>query len=214
MKAATVTQSELIGLKARVLKSTNPSNIGISGKITDETRNTITIRHENDDKIIAKEVALFQLTLQDGTVVEVEGNYDDVNRLCSEVYGDLGWGFVNVNLRPYYAEGSKTVGHEIARDLGWRAPDHVVAPMASGEEPSSEILMSPDAMAAMTSPGPSPGSATLPRRTFIVPMKSATNAVRGRTYRPRGVSTCSTRPSRKTATRSAIDRASFWSWVT
>ena len=74
MKAATVTQSELIGLKAKVLKSTNPSNTGISGKITDETRNTITIRHGNDDKIIAKETAVFQLTLQDGTVVEVEGN--------------------------------------------------------------------------------------------------------------------------------------------
>ena len=74
MKVATVTQSELIGLKAKVRKSTNPSNIGISGKSTDETRNTITISHENDDKIIAKETAVFQLTLQDGAVVEVEGN--------------------------------------------------------------------------------------------------------------------------------------------
>jgi len=74
MKATTVTQSELIGLKAKVLKSTNPSNIGISGKIIDETRNTVTIRDGNDDKIIAKETAVFQLTLQDGTVVEVEGN--------------------------------------------------------------------------------------------------------------------------------------------
>jgi threonine synthase len=68
----------------------------------------------------------------DGTLVAIEGNYDDVNRLCSEVAGDLGWGFVNVNLRPYYAEGSKTVGYEIAEQLGWRLPQQVVSPVASG----------------------------------------------------------------------------------
>ncbi len=67
-----------------------------------------------------------------GTLVAVEGNYDDVNRLCSEVAGDLGWGFVNVNLRPYYAEGSKTLGYEVAEQLGWRLPEQVVAPIASG----------------------------------------------------------------------------------
>jgi threonine synthase len=65
-------------------------------------------------------------------LVAVKGNYDDVNRLCAEVAGEYGWGFVNVNLRPYYAEGSKTIGFEIAEQLGWRLPDHVVAPMASG----------------------------------------------------------------------------------
>ena len=60
-----------------------------------------------------------------GTLVAVEGTYDDVNRLCSEIAGEespTGWGFVNVNLRAYYAEGSKTVGYEIAEDLGWRLP--------------------------------------------------------------------------------------------
>ena len=67
-----------------------------------------------------------------GTLVAVEGNYDDVNRLCSEVAGDLGWGFVNVNLRPYYAEGSKSLGYEVAEQLGWRLPRQVVAPVASG----------------------------------------------------------------------------------
>ena len=66
------------------------------------------------------------------TLVAVEGNYDDVNRLCGEIAGKHGWGFVNVNLRPYYAEGSKTLGFEIAEQLGWQLPDHVVAPMASG----------------------------------------------------------------------------------
>lgn len=67
-----------------------------------------------------------------GTLIAVEGNYDDVNRLCSEVAGDEEWGFVNVNLRPYYAEGSKTLGYEVAEQLGWRLPQQVVVPIASG----------------------------------------------------------------------------------
>lgn len=70
-----------------------------------------------------------------GFVIGIDGNYDDVNRLCSELIGEevsADWGFVNVNLRPYYAEGSKTVGYEIAEQLGWRLPDQVVIPVASG----------------------------------------------------------------------------------
>lgn len=67
-----------------------------------------------------------------GTLVAVDGNYDDVNRLCTEVAYSRNYGFVNVNLRPYYAEGSKTVGYEIAEQLGWRLPDAVVSPVASG----------------------------------------------------------------------------------
>jgi threonine synthase len=66
------------------------------------------------------------------TLVRVDGNYDHVNRLCSQIAERYNWGFVNVNLRPYYAEGSKTVGFEIAEQLGWRLPDNVVAPMAGG----------------------------------------------------------------------------------
>ncbi len=65
-------------------------------------------------------------------VIEVEGNYDDVNRLCSEIAGEHGWGFVNINVRPYYAEGSKTLAFETIEQLGWRTPDQVVIPMASG----------------------------------------------------------------------------------
>ncbi len=65
-------------------------------------------------------------------LVAVKGSYDDVNRLCAEVAGEHEWAFVNVNVRPYYAEGSKTIGFEIAEQLGWQLPDHVVAPMASG----------------------------------------------------------------------------------
>jgi threonine synthase len=66
------------------------------------------------------------------TLVEVDGTYDDVNRLCGEASADYPWAFVNVNLRPYYAEGSKTIAFETAEQLGWRAPDHVVVPIASG----------------------------------------------------------------------------------
>lgn len=65
-------------------------------------------------------------------VIGIHGAYDQVNRLCSEIAGKYGWGFVNVNLRPYYAEGSKTMGFEIAEQLGWRLPRHTVIPMASG----------------------------------------------------------------------------------
>jgi threonine synthase len=65
-------------------------------------------------------------------VVRVAGNYDQVNRLCSQIAEERHWGFVNVNLRPYYSEGSKTVGFEIAEQLGWRLPDNVVCPMAGG----------------------------------------------------------------------------------
>lgn len=74
MKAATILQSELIGLKAKVVKSTNHDTIGISGKIVDETRNTLVIRQGDDDKTVAKDTTVFQLTLRDGSLVEVEGN--------------------------------------------------------------------------------------------------------------------------------------------
>jgi threonine synthase len=66
------------------------------------------------------------------TVVAVEGNYDDVNRLCTQIADRFGWGFANINLRSYYAEGAKTMGFEIAEQLGWRYPDHIVSPVAGG----------------------------------------------------------------------------------
>ena len=65
-------------------------------------------------------------------MVAVKGNYDDVNRLCSEIADQYGWAFVNINMRPFYSEGSKTLGYEVAEQLGWRTPDHVVVPSASG----------------------------------------------------------------------------------
>jgi len=66
------------------------------------------------------------------TLIIVDGSYDDVNRLCAELVQRHKWGFININLRPYYAEGSKTLGYEVAEQLGWHAPDCVVAPAASG----------------------------------------------------------------------------------
>lgn len=71
--AAAVVQGEFIGLNAKVVKSINPQIIGISGKVVNETRNTVVIRHTNEDKTVIKETSVFQFTLPDGTVVEVEG---------------------------------------------------------------------------------------------------------------------------------------------
>jgi threonine synthase len=65
-------------------------------------------------------------------IVAVEGNYDDVNRLCTQIADKFGWGFANINLRSYYAEGAKTMGFEIVEQLGWRYPDHIVSPVAGG----------------------------------------------------------------------------------
>ena len=77
------------------------------------------------EKIIATQI-------YGATLVRIEGNYDQVNRLCSEIAQKYAWGIVNVNLRSYYSEGSKTVGFEIAEQLGWRLPQNIVVPMAGG----------------------------------------------------------------------------------
>jgi threonine synthase len=71
-------------------------------------------------------------SIYEPTLVAVDGTYDDVNRLCSEIADKYGWAFANINMRPYYSEGSKTLAFEVAEQLGWRMPDHVVAPIASG----------------------------------------------------------------------------------
>ena len=67
-----------------------------------------------------------------GNVVAIDGNYDDVNRLCAEIADEHQWAFVNINVRPFYAEGSKTIAFETAEQLGWQTPDHVVVPIGSG----------------------------------------------------------------------------------
>ena len=71
-------------------------------------------------------------TVYGGRVVAIEGSYDDANRLCAELSGSRPWAFVNVNVRPFYSEGSKTLAFEVAEQLGWRCPDAVVIPIASG----------------------------------------------------------------------------------
>ncbi|MDQ4064819.1 MAG: threonine synthase [Actinomycetota bacterium] len=71
-------------------------------------------------------------TVYGGRVIEIDGSYDDVNRVCAELAAEKRWAFVNVNLRPFYAEGSKTLAFEIVEQLGWRVPDAIVVPMASG----------------------------------------------------------------------------------
>ncbi|MGC8464888.1 MAG: threonine synthase [Acidimicrobiales bacterium] len=74
-------------------------------------------------------------TVYGGTVVAIDGNYDDVNRLCAEITSDEPtWAFVNVNVRSYYSEGSKTLAFEVAEQLGWKAPDHIVVPVGSGSQ--------------------------------------------------------------------------------
>ncbi len=75
---------------------------------------------------------LVGIAIYNPVLVTVDGSYDDVNRLCARIVERYNWGFININLRPYYAEGSKTLGYEVAEQLGWRAPDCVVAPAASG----------------------------------------------------------------------------------
>jgi len=71
-------------------------------------------------------------TIYGAQVITIRGNYDDVNRLCSEIADKYGWAFVNINLRPYYTEGAKTFGFEVAEQLGWKLPDHIVVPTAGG----------------------------------------------------------------------------------
>ncbi|GAA4599309.1 threonine synthase [Planotetraspora phitsanulokensis] len=84
-----------------------------------------------------EEAKITMAAVYGGRLVAIDGTYDEVNRFCSELIGDeLGekWGFVNVNLRPFYAEGSKTLAYEIAEQLGWRLPDQIVIPIASGSQ--------------------------------------------------------------------------------
>ena len=79
-----------------------------------------------------EEAKILGTSIYGKNVIGVKGSYDDVNRLCTEVIGSNKWGFVNINLRTYYAEGSKTVGYEIIEQLGWKAPKNIVVCMASG----------------------------------------------------------------------------------
>src|SRR6266542_2988837 len=110
--------------------------LGIPGELylKDDTRNPTNSFKDRVVAVAAARARAFGLTTAAfaATVVAVEGNYDQANRLASQAAEAFGWGFVNVNLRPWYAEGSKTVGLEVAEQLGWSLPEHVVVPIASG----------------------------------------------------------------------------------
>lgn len=125
----------------------------------------------------------------DPVLVGVRGNYDQVNRLCAEIADQHKWAFVNVNLRPYYAEGSKTLGYEVAEQLGWRAPDHCVVPVASGSlltkihkglkefEKLGLIAEHPTRMSVAQADGCSPVVQALRRGTLdVVPVQPKTVA--------------------------------------
>lgn len=75
---------------------------------------------------------ILNTSIYGANVVGINGTYDDVNRLCSEIAGEYGWAFVNINMRPYYSEGSKSYAYEIMEQMGWKTPNHIVSPMASG----------------------------------------------------------------------------------
>jgi threonine synthase len=82
-----------------------------------------------------EQAKILMTAVYDGALIAVDGNYDDVNRLAQELAAEHeDWAFVNVNVRPYYAEGSKTLGYEVAEQLGWRLPDQIVVPIASGSQ--------------------------------------------------------------------------------
>jgi threonine synthase len=82
-----------------------------------------------------EQAKILMTAVYDGALIAVDGNYDDVNRLAQELAAEHeDWAFVNVNVRPYYAEGSKTLGYEVAEQLGWRLPDQIVVPVASGSQ--------------------------------------------------------------------------------
>ena len=102
-------------------------------------------------------------------VIGVRGTYDEVNRLCTQVAFKYGWGFVNINLRPFYAEGSKTFGFEMAEQLGWRTPQHVVCPMAGGASSARSARRSTSL--------PRSASSTRRRRSSTAPRPTGCNPI-------------------------------------
>ncbi|MGA8296957.1 MAG: threonine synthase [Acidimicrobiales bacterium] len=123
-----LTKARELGLKVAACASTgNLANSVAAHSVVAGLESVVFIPHDLEAAKVVT-TAVFG-----GRLIAVEGNYDDVNRLCSELSGEHpDWAFVNVNVRPYYAEGSKTLAFEVTEQLGWRLPDHVVVPIASG----------------------------------------------------------------------------------
>jgi threonine synthase len=125
-----LTKARELGFKVAACSSTgNLANSVAAHAARAGMRSVVFIPHD------LEAVKVTTTAVYGGTVVAVEGTYDDVSRLCSELLDELpGWAFVNNNLRTYYSEGSKTLAFEVAEQLGWQAPDHVVVPIASGSQ--------------------------------------------------------------------------------
>ena len=128
--AVALSAARELGLKVLACPSTgNLANAVAAAAARAGIRSVVMVPSNlEQQKIIASAV-------YDTTLIAIDGSYDDVNKLASEIAGEQeGWAFVNVNVRPYYAEGSKTLAFEIAEQLGWRIPDQVVIPIASGSQ--------------------------------------------------------------------------------
>ena len=128
--ASALSATRELGMKVFACPSTgNLANAVAAAAARAGIRSVVFIPHDHErPKVITTAV-------YGGTLVAVEGNYDDVNKLASEIAGEEeGWAFVNVNVRPYYSEGSKTLAFEIAEQLGWRLPQQIVIPVASGSQ--------------------------------------------------------------------------------
>ncbi|HUQ39488.1 MAG TPA: threonine synthase [Acidimicrobiales bacterium] len=125
-----LTKARELGFKVAACSSTgNLANAVAAHAARAGMRSVVFIPHD------LEEVKVVTTAVYGGTVVAIDGTYDDVSRLCSELVGELpDWAFVNNNLRTYYSEGSKTLAFEIAEQLGWTLPDHVVVPIASGSQ--------------------------------------------------------------------------------
>ena len=128
--AVALSAARELGLKVLACPSTGNLANAVAAAAARAGINSVVLVPSNleQQKIIASAV-------YDTTLIAIEGNYDDVNKLASEIAAEEeGWAFVNVNVRPYYAEGSKTLAFEIAEQLGWRLPDQIVIPVASGSQ--------------------------------------------------------------------------------
>ena len=125
-----LTKARELGFKVAACSSTgNLANSVAAHAARAGMRSVVFIPHD------LEEVKVVTTAVYGGSVIAIDGTYDDVSRLCSELINELpDWAFVNNNLRTYYSEGSKTLAFEVAEQLGWEAPDHVVVPIASGSQ--------------------------------------------------------------------------------
>ncbi len=125
-----LTKAQELGFKVAACASTGNLANSVAAHAARAGMQSVVLIPENLEAVKVLTTAVFG-----GRLITVDGNYDDVNRLCAElsdVHDD--WAFVNVNVRPYYSEGSKTLAFEVAEQLGWQLPDHVVVPVASGSQ--------------------------------------------------------------------------------